>query len=327
MRIYKLILVFVTLGCFIFLTTLVSCSNSPDEIKPKSSVVELINSQPNLSTYKQAIEITGLSSFLVAGNLTYLMPTNAAFSKFLLDNNYSTLAAVPVPVLKEILMNHFMSGLQTRSALATGYFQTLAKGTASATNSLSLYVASSGNDVVFNGISKIITADIIANNGLIHVVDAVIILPTILLQLTANELFSTLLIVLTNQNQATPINYFKNTLTDVSTKTFFAPTNAAFSSLNSEFNYTATNPIASSLQNQILRYHISTGNNYFLNSFANNQTILTNQGINLTVQLSNFTIQNSVQLRDANNRLASITYKNIQCTNGMIHIIDKVLKP
>ena len=311
---------------FAFLVT-ISCSNPSDEIKQKSTVLELINSQPNLSMYKNAIEIAGLNSYLSATNYTYFMPTNAAFQQFLTDNNYTLLTDVPVPILKGIMLNHFMSGLQKSTNLYTGYFSTLAIGTASASNNLSLYVSSTSNIIMVNGTSKIITPDIIASNGVIHVIDNVLILPTILSQLTANANFTDLLSALTLQNQSLPLNYFKNTLSDANTKTFFAPTNAAFSSFNTEFGYTATNPVAAPIQNQILRYHIANGTNYFFNSFVNNQSINTNQGTNLLIQLSVNSFENYVKLQDANGRQASITYKNVQCSNGMIHIIDKVLKP
>ena len=304
-----------------------SCSNPSDEIKQKSTVLELINSQPNLSIYKTAIETAGLNSYLSATNYTYFVPTNAAFQQFLSDNNYSAITDVPVPILKQIMLNHLMIGLQKSTNLYTGYFSTLATGTASATNNLNIYVAFDSNSILLNGVSKIITADIIANDGILHIVDTVLILPNILTQLTANANFTSLLAALTLGNQSLPLNYFKNTLSDSNTKTFFAPTNAAFTSFNTEFGYTTTNTIALSLQDQILRYHIVTGTNYFLNSFVNNQTITTNQGASLLVQLSVNSIENYVKLQDTNNRQAAIVYKNIQCSNGMIHIIDKVLKP
>ena len=304
-----------------------SCSNPTDELKQKSSVTDLITSQPNLSIFKDAIEISGLSSSLSAGNRTFFAPTNTAFEKYLLDNNYSSINAIPVASLKELLLNHFMNRLLLNSDLYTGYFSTMAKGTASASANLSLYVGLNAGSKYINGNSKIITADIIASNGIIHVIDNVLLLPTILAQLTVNPNFTDLLVALTSQNQSNPLNYFKTVLSDTTTKTFFAPTNDAFIAFNTEFGYTTTAPIASALQNQILRYHIATGNNYFLNSFTSNQIITTNQMVNLTIQLSNTSIENYVKLKDANNRLASITFKNIQCTNGIIHIIDNVLKP
>ena len=306
---------------------LLSCSNPVEESKQKSTVNELINSQPHLSTYKEAMAISGLNSYLEASNLTYFIPTNAAFQKFLSDNNYALLSDVPVLILKEILMNHLMNGLQLSSSLSTGYFTTLAKGSASATNNLSLFVSTASGSIVLNGISKIITSDVTASNGIIHIVDTVLILPSILAQLTANPVFTDLLVALTIQNQALPLNYFKNTLSDTTIKTFFAPTNAAFTSFNLEFGYTTTTTIAATLQNQILRYHIASGTNFALNSFINNQIITTNISTNLSIQFSTTSIENFIKLKDVNNRLASIIYKNIQCTNGMIHTIDKVLKP
>ena len=307
--------------------TLNSCSNPADDVKQKSTISALIASQTNLSIYKEALDITGLNSVLTAGNVTCFAPTNAAFQKYLLDNNYSSISVIPVVLLRELLLNHFMTGLLLSSDLYTGYFSSMAKGAASTATTLSLYVGIVSGSKYINGNAQIITADIIANNGIIHVVDNVLILPSVLSQLTINPNFTELLAALTFQNQNAPINYFKTTLADDTIKTFFAPTNAAFTAFNTEFGFTSTAPISSVLQNQILRYHIATGNNYYLNSFSQNQLIATNQMVNLTVQLSTTGIENFVKLQDTNNRLASITYKNIQCTNGIIHIIDTVLKP
>ena len=327
MQLMKTSAPYLLISCLLVYFFLASCSNPETEIRQKSTVVELIDSQSNLSIFNDAIKITNLNSFLSVGDRTFFIPTNAAFTTFLLANNYATINDVPVPILKEILMNHFMNGLQLSSSLYTGYFSTLAKGTASATTNLSIYVSAAPGAFLLNGNSKIITSDIIASDGIIHIVDTVLILPSILSQLTANPSFTDLLAALTTQNQASPLNYFKNTLSDATTKTFFAPTNTAFTAFNTEFGFTTLIPIGSSLQNQILRYHIATGTNYLLNSFTNNQIIATNQFVNLTVNLSNTSIENYVKLKDNNNRFATITYKNIQCTNGVIHIIDKVLKP
>ena len=54
--------------------------------------------------------------------------------------------------------------------------------------------------VKLNGIAKVKTADVMASNGIIHVVDAVIGLTTIVTHATANPNFSTLATLLTTQN-------------------------------------------------------------------------------------------------------------------------------
>jgi uncharacterized surface protein with fasciclin (FAS1) repeats len=75
--------------------------------------------------------------------------------------------------LTQILLNHVVSGAVKSTDLTTTYIKTLAKGTASSTNNLSMFVTASGK-VKLNGVATVTTADIIASNGVIHVVDKVI---------------------------------------------------------------------------------------------------------------------------------------------------------
>jgi uncharacterized surface protein with fasciclin (FAS1) repeats len=66
--------------------------------------------------------------------------------------------------LTQILLNHVVAFCKIYD-LTTTYIKTLAKGTASTTNNLSMFVNTAGGKVMLNGVATVTTADIIASNG------------------------------------------------------------------------------------------------------------------------------------------------------------------
>lgn len=166
-----------------------------------NSIAGLAKKSSDLSTLVTALTKTGLTATLSeSGSYTVFAPTNAAFTTFLSENGYANLDAVPVNTLKEILLNHVISGSFQSSTLTTGYVKTLAKGAASSTNTLSMYINTSSG-VKINGISSVTSANILANNGVIHIVDKVIGLPTVVTHATANPNFTSLVGALTGEGQ------------------------------------------------------------------------------------------------------------------------------
>jgi len=155
---------------------MVACSDDDSTPAPQT-ITDIAVANPDFSTLVTALERTGLDAVLDGeGEFTVFAPTNAAFTTFLSGANVND---VPVPVLTQILLNHVVSGKVLSTQLTTGYIQTLAtyNGVANGSN-LEMYV-STANGVRLNGVSSVSSADISASNGVIHVVDAVIGLPTI----------------------------------------------------------------------------------------------------------------------------------------------------
>jgi hypothetical protein len=123
-----------------------------------------------------------------------------------------TAPADNVTNLRLILQNHVVGiGTKSDDLLAAGYTRTFASvrvpssGTTSV--NLNVFVNTVGTDVlvnggVANGGAKVTTANIVASNGLIHVVDGVILLPTIVNHIKANPNLSSLLGVVTSAPQA-----------------------------------------------------------------------------------------------------------------------------
>ncbi|MEO8933547.1 MAG: fasciclin domain-containing protein [Xanthomarina sp.] len=260
-----------------------------------------------------------------SGPFTLLAPDNAAFATFL---DGTPLGSVDTSVLSQILLNHVIIGSAlTSSSLAdagTGYAKTAATGAGG--NAMSLYFnAHSG--VTFNGISTVSQADIVGTNGIIHVVDSVIDIPTVVTFSVADANFSTLVAALTHLTPATDfVSILSRTETGNSDGinpyfTVFAPTNNAFSALG-------TLP-AEAVLTQVLLHHVITEENISFGDLNNpgNTTASTLQGDNITITLPG-TGGNIANITDGSGATdIGIIAVDIQAGNGVIHVLNKVMIP
>ena len=174
--------------------------------------------------------------------------------------------------------------------------------------------------------ANIVTPDIQASNGVIHVIDRVV-LPklkgvdmeeTILdVALAANAESGEFSILIAALEAADP-NLLKR-LDGKKEYTVFAPTDAAFQALLNELGLTAEQLLSDrALVTKVLRYHIVRGELESTEVLAE-ERIRTLQGGTLS--------QAGGILTDENGRTATITAVDIQASNGVIHVIDRVVLP
>jgi uncharacterized surface protein with fasciclin (FAS1) repeats len=282
-----------------------------------NTITGIASRNPDFSILVQALVRTDLAATLQgSGPFTVFAPTNAAFTTFLDGANIDD---VPTSALKEILLNHVVSGAVVSGDLTTGYVKTLAKGSASSTNTLSMFVDTSSG-VKLNGISNVTTPDILATNGVIHVVDAVIGLPTVVDHALANPNFSTLVAALTYNPSSGFVGILSGTTS--SPFTVFAPTNAAFTSFLTETGYSGLANIPANVLENTLKYHVVAGANVTAADLTDEQVVTTFQGQNFVVDLTG-----GAKIIDSNNRVSNIIATDVQCSNGIVHVLDKVLLP
>jgi uncharacterized surface protein with fasciclin (FAS1) repeats len=296
----------------------VSCDNNND-MPADTTITGLAKSNSNLTILVQALVKADLAETLKgAGPYTVFAPTDAAFVAFLKTTPYATLNDVPTETLKQILLNHVVSGSVKSTDLSTGYIKTLAKGTASSTNNLSMFVNTASNMVKLNGVAMVTTADVMASNGVIHVVDKVIGLPTIVTHATANPNFTSLVGALTGAGQPN----FVSILSGTGPFTVFAPTNDAFTALNTELAPGGIAGVSAANLTKVLQYHVANGN-VLAASLTEGQVVPTLQiPQSFTIQLTG-----GAKIKDANNRISTIVATDVQCSNGVIHVLNKVLLP
>lgn len=306
--------------------TLLSCSDDDSNNMPiinspqNNSIASVASRAPQFTTLVDALQRADLVTTLDgSGSFTVFAPTNTAFSSFLSDNGFASLDDVPVATLREILLNHVVEGTNLSSNLTTGYIKTLGKGSASNSNTLSMYVNVSSS-VMLNGVATVTTADIMADNGVIHEVNAVIGLPTVVTHATANANFSTLVTALTRNDQPDFVGILSGTTN--SPFTVFAPTNQAFGDLLTELNANSLDDINQATLENTLKYHVVAGSNVLSTNLTNNMMVTTFQGQDFTIGLTG-----GAKITDAQDRVSNIIATDVQCANGVIHVIDKVILP
>jgi uncharacterized surface protein with fasciclin (FAS1) repeats len=307
---------FKTFAILALCTFVVSCSNDSSSSGP-GTIAEIASKNPNLSTLVSALNKTGLTStFNSAGDFTVFAPTNDKFDAFLAANGFADLDAVPVSVLTEILKNHVVSGSFYSDELTTGYVKTLAKGAASSTNTLSMFVEVGStvklNGGAANGGATVVTADIEASNGVIHIVDNVIGLPTVVNHAIANPNFSTLVGLVSDAGLVPTLNG-----TAGSPFTVFAPTNTSFTTFESQ-NPGVLGGLNATQVASVLTYHVVGGVNVLSNAIPT--TAIT------TLESGTFTIAGTT-ITDEQNRATGIVVVDVQASNGVIHAINNVLLP
>jgi uncharacterized surface protein with fasciclin (FAS1) repeats len=220
--------------------------------------------------------------------------------------------------LKSILLYHVVSGDVRSTQLSTGYVSSLSPFANNSNITLSLYVEK-GTGVKINKDVSVTTADVVASNGVVHIVDKVIVPPTVVNQALNNSQFSTLVAALTRADLG--VNYVQ-ILSGTGPFTVFAPTNAAFSALLTELNFASLAAIPAATLNAVLQYHVVGNANVRSNQLTNGQQVTTFGGGKFTVNLTG-----GAKITDAKNRVANIVVVDVQASNGVVHAIDKVILP
>jgi uncharacterized surface protein with fasciclin (FAS1) repeats len=306
-------------------TAFTSCNND-DETMPgpiTNTIVDFVSNSPDYSILLEALQLANgnLPDVLDGeGPFTVFAPNNAAFTTFLSQNNFSALSDIPTDVLTQVLLNHVVSGNAVSSSLETGYSVNSLSTATPNENNMSLYINTT-NGVVINGVSTVTTADVSADNGTIHAVDAVIGLPTVVTFALADPNFSVLVTALTRSDLTFD---FVGTLstpngTTPAPFTVFAPIDAAFIDLLEELGVDSLDDIDEPTLKGTLEMHAVAGANVLAAGLSDAMTIETLGG-DITANVTG-----GATLTDANDRVSDIIAVDVQASNGVIHAINKVL--
>ena len=278
------------------------------------NVVQVAQSDSRFSVLVEAVQAAGLTDTLTAtGPYTVFAPTNDAFSALLgeLGVTKDQLLANK-PLLTAVLKYHVVAGQVPSSAVPLGkainpvgggFFKIDKVGTS--------LVITDGRSRT----SKIVQADIAASNGVIHAIDKVL-LPadkTIVQTAIANPDFSILV-------EAVTAAGLVDTLNAPGPYTVFAPTNAAFASLLTELGVTKAQLLANTaLLTKVLTYHVVPG-------LVLKVDVPINTPIK-TVEGETLTVGPTLAITDQRGRQSNIVATDVLASNGVIHVLDKVILP
>lgn len=264
------------------------------------SLVEIAAGNPDFSMLVAAATRAGLVTTLSTGEFTIFAPTNAAFTAS--GITMEMIESMPVESLTGILTYHAVQG----TVLSTD----LEAGPATSVAMLSLIIGTeggaklNGGNTVTGG-ANIVMADILARNGAVHIIDRVLLPPTVAdLARYAG---------LTTLAGAVDSAELDDDLAGDGPFTVFAPTNAAFAELSAV-------PTGDALKS-VLLYHVVGANVPAAAVPAKASSLSANEYEDSLTLLFNTT--SGVRI----NGSANVVIADVFATNGVVHVIDEVLLP
>jgi uncharacterized surface protein with fasciclin (FAS1) repeats len=272
-------------------------------LPPVPTIVDIIVDSPDHTVLEAAVIAAELADDLSgAGPFTVFAPTDAAFAA-LPAGTVATLLEDPTGQLAQILLYHVLGAEVFSTDLSDGQMATTLEGS-------DITVTIDANGVFIND-AMVTVADIQASNGVIHVIDAVLLppVPTIV-EIIVDSPDHTVL------EAAVIAAELADDLSGAGPFTVFAPTDAAFAALPAGTVATLLEDPTGDLA-QILLYHV-IGAEVFSTDLSDGQMAATLQGEEVTVTID----ANGVFINDA-----MVTIADIQASNGVIHVIDAVLLP
>jgi len=263
-----------------------------------------------------AADASILSTLLENGpsgsGLTLFAPTNDAFEA-------AGITSLPdAATLNSVLSYHVLD-----ATVMAGDLPSTGAGAPLKVESLGgdFYISNKGAGVFINGSSQVTATDILGTNGVVHVIDRMLLPPSqtvvdiaVSLSQASNAEFTTLVSLLTDPMQADVLA----AITADGPYTIFAPTDAAFAEISG-----VTSGLTNEQISDVLKYHVVGAQVYSTDledglspATYNTQTVTINLGSSVTISDM-----------DESNMDATVTAVNINGTNGVIHVIDKVLIP
>ena len=283
-----------------------------DIIEAPVDIIDTATADGSFTLLTAALEAAGLIDVLRdEGPFTVFAPTDAAITSTLEILGITAEEFLARDDLQQILLYHVISGLAVASADLDGAQVVSTAATAGADGpSLSAVITVDGG-VSINGMANVTAADIFASNGIIHVIDNVLLPATIVDLAVAYPDFETLVAAATAADLV-------STLTSPGPFTIFAPTDAAFEAAIEALGTTAEDLLADPNLAEILTYHGLAGTVLASDIAPGETTVETLSGYTLTITASD----DGVTVDFAN-----VVLTDIVGTNGVIHVIDDVLFP
>ena len=302
---------------------LVGAQSASADGHAEQNIMDIVAADERFDTLEAAIKAAGLADTVASTDvtLTVFAPTDAAFAA-LPAGTVESLLADPEGALTNVLLYHVVGGEYPASSVVSASSLPTLQGTSVA--------ISTNSDGAFVNDAQIIVTDVVAKNGIVHVIDAVLVpssapassddskdmdkadkadLPTIADIAVSNGSFDTLVAALSAAG-----------LVDVFTQpgdyTVFAPTDDAFAQIPAETLEALLADPSGELTN-ILLYHV-VGDSLSSDQIYNDDYIPTLDGRALVVERAD----DGLYVSDA-----KIIITDIQASNGVIHVIDTVMIP
>lgn len=291
----------------------------------KDDIVDIVLKTDDVSILKDIVIALDLVETLQSeGPFTVFAPTNQAFENLLAElwMTFDELAA-NTDLLRSVVLYHVVGAEVPASAVVT-----LTQGALVETVWGESLRVNNWNGVQVDD-STVIATDIMASNGIIHLIDEVLLPPSVreLLWMMTDRGAENIVTTAVNAGQfptlvaAVQAAWLVDVLSGEGPFTVYAPTEEAFAHLLADLNMTAAELLADTdLLTSVLTYHVVPG-------FYTAEDIM-----GLTMPMQSPTVQWSTLTIDPHNWSPMVNDSNIVATdvfasNGVIHVIDRVLVP
>ena len=287
------------------LTANVAFANAQPPKTDTKDIVDTAVAAGSFKTLATALTKAGLVDALKGkGPFTVFAPTDEAFAKLPKGVVESLLKPENKAKLQAVLKYHVVAGkVDAAAVMKLSHAETL--------QGSSVGIAIKDKSVMIDG-AKVVKADIACSNGIIHVIDTVILPPEKNIADTAAAAgkFNTLL-------AAAKAAGLVGAVTGDDPLTIFAPTDEAFAKLPKGTVESLLKPENKDKLASILKYHVVAGR-VFASDVVKKKKVGTLQGSKATI-----TVDGDKVMIDK----AKILKTDIRCSNGVIHIIDSVIMP
>lgn len=317
----------------ITISILSSCETTSSYEDELPSIANIAVTNAAFSTLESAAVAGGVAGVLSnanpndpSGSYTVFAPTNDAFAR--LGLNSQTLGVLQKSFLTNTLLYHVSNGDLAGSAISNG-------GSSTSALSIDRRFITRGNDTYING-SKILATDVMASNGTVHVIDKVMIasgadiVQTAIALQTANVFTSPELTYLVEAVVYADLAGALTASNGSPSFTVFAPTDQAFIDLGAALGLTFNQPsdirqLPVETVRTVLLNHVIANDGKFT-SELNAGTVTPLGGDDLT--LGAFT-NGTLTVTGVGNggEVANMAIPDVQTTNGIVHVIDRVLLP
>ena len=274
----------------------------------ETTVVDIIVESELHTILEAAVIAADLATTLSGeGPFTVFAPTDAAFEALMAALGVSVEDLLEYPELTNVLLGHVVAGQALASDLSDGQqITTLLDADV---------VVSITADGVFINQAQVIVADVTAGNGVVHVIDAVLLPPT--------PPSNTVVDIIVNSDDHTLLEAavieagLVEALSGEGPFTVFAPNDAAVVALTEALGITAEELLALPNLGEILQYHV-VGASAYAADLSDGQMITTLLGEDVTVSIT----AEGVMINNA-----MVIVADIAADNGVVHVIDAVLLP
>jgi len=270
---------------------------------PTTTVYDIISDSDAHNTLEAAIGAVGLDEALMGeGPFTVFAPTDDAFAA-LPEGTVESLLEDPEGALTQILLYHVVGSKAMSTDLSDGQMIATLQGK-------EVEVKIMDGKVYINN-AMVTIEDIEADNGVVHVIDAVLLPPTTTVYdiISDSDAHNTL-------EAAIGAAGLDEALMGEGPFTVFAPTNDAFEALPEGTVESLLEDPEGALT-QILLYHV-VGSKAMSTDLSDGQMIATLQGKEVEVKI----MDGKVYINNA-----MVTIEDIEADNGVVHVIDAVLLP